>query len=101
MRRPPISKNDRIKGRSTSRRRSFAGQLYEDARGMNLSILVRHARRRAFQNALLAQGANAVSVALGAFILLLLVGTQILEWQVALFLPPAAPRVGGCPPPKG
>jgi hypothetical protein len=44
--------------------------------------LVREARRRILGNELLAQGANAASVALGAFILLLLLGTQILSWQI-------------------
>lgn len=49
--------------------------------------LVRRARRRFFGNELLAQGANAASVALGALILLLLVGTQILNWQWAIPIP--------------
>ena len=49
--------------------------------------LVRRARRRLFGNELLAQGANAASAALCALILLLLVGTQILNWQWALPIP--------------
>ncbi|HTS28865.1 MAG TPA: hypothetical protein VMH81_23505 [Bryobacteraceae bacterium] len=56
--------------------------------------LVRQARRRLFGNELLAQGANAASVALGAFILLLLVGTQILNWQWTLVLPSVAAAAG-------
>jgi len=56
--------------------------------------LVRLVRRRLFNNELLAQGANASSVALFAFILLLLLGTEILAWQVALLLPLAAVGIG-------
>lgn len=56
--------------------------------------LVRRARRRLFSNELLSQGANAISAALGAFILLLLVGTQILSWTWALLIPATAVVVG-------
>jgi len=56
--------------------------------------LVRQARRRLFNNELLAQGANASSAALIAFILLLLLGTQILSWPWALLLPAAAAAAG-------
>jgi hypothetical protein len=56
--------------------------------------LVRQARRRLFNNELLAQGANASSAALIAFILLLLLGTQILSWQWALLIPAAAAAAG-------
>jgi len=43
--------------------------------------LVSRARRRFLHNELMAQGANAASAALMAFILLLLLGTQILDWR--------------------
>jgi len=56
--------------------------------------LVRRARRRLFGNELLAQGANATSAALAALILLLLVGTQILNWQWALLIPLSAAAFG-------
>lgn len=56
--------------------------------------LVRHARRRILGNEILAQGANASSAALGAFILLLLVGTQVMSWQWALAIPLAAAAFG-------
>ena len=56
--------------------------------------LVRRARRRLFHNELLFQGANAGSAALVAFILLMLLGTQILRWEVALLLPLAAAAAG-------
>ena len=46
--------------------------------------LVRQARRRILGNQLFTQGANAGTAALVAFILLLLFGTQVLSWQVAL-----------------
>jgi hypothetical protein len=52
--------------------------------------LVRRARRRILHNELLCQGANAVSAALVAVILLLIAGTQILSWYWALLLPAAA-----------
>ena len=45
---------------------------------------------RLLHNELLSQGANAASAALVAFILLLLVGTQILNWQWLLLIPAAA-----------
>lgn len=52
--------------------------------------LVRRARRRILHNLLFYEGANAVSAALGAFILLLVIGTQVLNWYWALLLPGAA-----------
>lgn len=56
--------------------------------------LIRRARRRILHNELFSQGANAFSAALIAFILLLLVGTQILSWQVAAVIPLAAAGIG-------
>jgi hypothetical protein len=56
--------------------------------------LVRRARRRLFYNELFTQGANTSSAALGAFILLLLLGTEVLSWQVALLIPIAALAAG-------
>ncbi len=56
--------------------------------------LVRQARRRFFCNELLSQGANAVSAAMAAFILLLLLGTQILDWWILWLVPLAAVAVG-------
>ena len=58
--------------------------------------LVRLARRRLLGNELLAQGANSASAALVAFILLLLVGSEILNWQVVAVVPFAALVVGIC-----
>ena len=52
--------------------------------------LVRRARRRILHNELLCQGANALSAAMVAVILLLIAGTQILSWYWALLLPAAA-----------
>jgi hypothetical protein len=52
--------------------------------------LVRRARRRILHNLLFYEGANAVSAALCAFILLLVIGTQVLDWYWALLLPGAA-----------
>ncbi|MCU1238864.1 MAG: hypothetical protein JWP63_6831, partial [Candidatus Solibacter sp.] len=59
-----------------------------------MGTLVRKARRRILGNELLAQGANAASVALGAFILLLLLGTQILNWQIVVAVPLLAAAFG-------
>ncbi len=56
--------------------------------------LVRRARRRLLNSELIAQGANAFSAALAAFILLLIVGTQILEWYWVALIPAAAAAVG-------
>ena len=60
----------------------------------SVETLVRQARRRILGNELLSQGTTVGSVALGAFILLLLLGTQILSWQVALVLPLLACAAG-------
>ncbi len=56
--------------------------------------LVLRARRRLLQNELLSQGANAGSAALIAFILLLLVGAQILSWEWFILIPVAALAFG-------
>lgn len=56
--------------------------------------LVRQARLRILSNQLFTQGVNAGSAALAAFILLLLLGTQILSWPVALAIPVAAAAFG-------
>ena len=56
--------------------------------------LVRRARLRLLYNELLSQGANAASAALLAFILLLLLGTQILNWQWTVPIPLAAFAIG-------
>ena len=56
--------------------------------------LVRQARRRILGNQLFTQGANAAIAALAAFILLLLLGTLILSWPVALSIPLAATAFG-------
>jgi hypothetical protein len=52
-----------------------------------LQNLVRRARRRLLENELLAQGSNSVSAALVAFILLLLLGSEILNWQIVAAVP--------------
>ncbi len=59
-----------------------------------MGTLVQQARRRILGNQLLTQGANAFSAALGAFILLLLLGTQILNWQIAVAIPLLAAAIG-------
>jgi hypothetical protein len=59
-----------------------------------LQNLVRLARRRLLGNELLAQGTNSANAALSAFILLLLLGSEILNWQIVAFVPLAAAAVG-------
>jgi hypothetical protein len=56
--------------------------------------LVRRGRRRLLNAELMSQGANACSAALAAFILLLLLGTEILAWYWLLLIPLAAAGVG-------
>jgi hypothetical protein len=57
---------------------------------LNVLALVRRARRRILYNLLFYEGANAASAALFAFILLLILGTQVLAWYWAVLLPGAA-----------
>jgi hypothetical protein len=52
--------------------------------------LVRRAKRRILHNLLFYEGANAVSAALFVFILLLILGTDVLSWQWVLLLPGVA-----------
>ncbi|HLI85366.1 MAG TPA: hypothetical protein VKV17_15725 [Bryobacteraceae bacterium] len=52
--------------------------------------LVRRARRRILHNLLFEEGSNAASAALAAFILLLILGTQVLNWYWLVLLPAAA-----------
>jgi hypothetical protein len=56
--------------------------------------LIHRARRRWLNNELLSQGANAFSAALIAFILLLLLGTEVLNWEWLLAIPLAAALFG-------
>jgi hypothetical protein len=65
-------------------------------RDVDVGRLIGEARRRILTNELFAQGANASSAALGALILLLLLGTEILSWPVVLFVPLAAIGIGLC-----
>lgn len=55
---------------------------------------VKQARRRYLWNEMLAQGAWAVSAALAAVIFLLLLGTQVLDWQWLAALPVATLALG-------
>jgi len=56
--------------------------------------LVRRAQRRFFFNELFAQGANLASAVLLAVILLLLAGTEVLNWQWLVLLPLGAAAIG-------
>jgi hypothetical protein len=69
-------------------------QPYEDGRGGAALATARQARRRLVKNNLLAQGANAFTVALAAFILLLLLGAEILDWRWLVPIPLAAATAG-------
>jgi hypothetical protein len=61
---------------------------------MTVGNLVHQARRRILGNQLFAQGANAVTAALAAFILLLLLGSEILHWPIVIAIPLAAAAFG-------
>jgi hypothetical protein len=54
---------------------------------MKIPEVARRARRRLFWNEVIAQGACALSVGLGAVILLLVLGTQLLDWRWLTVLP--------------
>jgi hypothetical protein len=60
---------------------------------MILEVIAR-ARRRLLWNAMAAQGARVVCVSLGLLILLLLVGTDILDWRYLLCIPAASLLAG-------
>ncbi len=72
----------------------YRGRVCASAQGRIVFELVQRARRRLFRNELLSQGANTGSVALLVFILLLLLGTEILNWQLLAALPLAAAIAG-------
>jgi len=57
------------------------------SRGRTVLTLIRKARRRLLYNQLLSEAVTAVCAALAAFILLLIVGTQILNWYWVVFIP--------------
>src|SRR5262249_9622551 len=56
--------------------------------------VARRARRRLFWNEVLAQGTCALSVGLGAVILLLVIGTQVLDWRWLTLLPAVTLAIG-------
>jgi hypothetical protein len=56
--------------------------------------LIRRARRRFLNQELLSQGANTFSAGLAAFIVLLLLGTEVLNWYWAALIPLAAIGTG-------
>src|ERR1700736_2960889 len=92
-RRMPQRENDSIELIRTTPANG-RGELCGDVRGKTVLALVSHARQRLFKNELLSQGANAFCAALLAFILLLLVGTQVLDWRLTLLIPLGAAAVG-------
>ena len=61
---------------------------------MALRALISLARRRLFWNGLLAEGVRAASITLGALILLLVVGTGLLQWEWLAPAPLAAAAWG-------
>jgi hypothetical protein len=56
--------------------------------------LIRRARRRFLNQELMSQGANTFSAGLAAFIVLLLLGTEVLNWYWAALIPLAAIGTG-------
>ena len=69
-------------------------ESYLDARGLMVFETVRRARRRILANEAVRQGAFSLSAGLASLILLLLLGTQILNWPWLLLLPAATLAVG-------
>jgi hypothetical protein len=86
--------DDSIKANISLELRVRREDLCDIARGRTVLTLVRRARRRFLQNELLSQGTFAASAALIALILLLLTGTQVLNWQWALLIPLSAAAAG-------
>src|SRR4051794_32738682 len=62
---------------------------------MILEVISR-ARRRLLWNAVTVEGARAVCFSLGILVLLLLLGTDILDWRYLLFIPTATMVAGTC-----
>src|SRR5262249_2305344 len=56
--------------------------------------VARRARRRLFWNEVLAQGTWALSVGLGVTVLLLVLGTQVLDWRWLVVLPGLTLAIG-------
>jgi hypothetical protein len=89
-------------------RRTFMIRLKEPALGtfdenkdlcgwagrMKIPEVARRARRRLFWNEVLAQGTCALSVGLGAVVLLLVLGTQLLDWRWLILLPVLTLAIG-------
>jgi hypothetical protein len=73
--------------------RSFR-EPFGGARGVTVLTLVSRARARLLRNDLLAQGVNAFTAALSAFILLLLFGAEVLNWRWLVPIPLAAAAAG-------
>jgi hypothetical protein len=63
---------------------------------MIIAEVIQRARRRLLWNEIAAQGAYTMCVALGAIVLLLLLGAEILDWRWLAALPAAALVVGIC-----
>ena len=61
---------------------------------MKIPEVARRARRRLFWNEVLAEGTCALSVGLGAVVLLLVLGTQLLDWRWLILLPAATLSIG-------
>jgi hypothetical protein len=61
---------------------------------MKIPEVARRARRRLFWNEVLAEGTCALSVGLGAVVLLLVLGTQLVDWRWLILLPAATLAIG-------
>src|SRR6266545_2752981 len=86
--------NDIIGTKTTAASRKALPPMCSTARGLMLLEVVRRARRRYLWNEILAQTALGASAALGALVLLLLLGSQILSWHWMVALPAGAFGVG-------
>jgi hypothetical protein len=68
--------------------------VFAITRGKTVHELIRRARRRFLNQELMSQGANTFSAGLAVFIVLLLLGTEVLNWYWAALIPLAAIGTG-------
>ena len=61
---------------------------------MTIPEVAKRARRRLFWNQVLAQGMCALSVGLGGVVLLLVLGTELLDWRWLLIVPSVTAAIG-------
>ena len=89
-----LTDNERIKTKPGFDPSDWFPKPCFEERGRMLCETVRRARRRILANEVVRQGAYAASAALAALVLLLVLGTEILNWPWLLALPAATLAAG-------